>query len=68
MSEIDERLRRMTALSAQWLDSAEGRASSAQRAHRARRLAVIDMSASSVDRRLREMSRVSALCVDLAGD
>lgn len=66
MSDVDARLREMARLSARWRDSEEGRAWSAREARRARREAIVDMSPSAIDRRLRALASVSRLAIDLA--
>jgi hypothetical protein len=62
---IDSRLREVARLSAAYLDSDEGRRDMERRAREARRTEAIDMSASAIDARLRQLARLSQLCRSL---
>lgn len=65
MDDVDQRLRELARLSAEWLDGDEGRRDMARRARQARADAAVDMSAAAVDARLRELADLSALCQSL---
>jgi hypothetical protein len=63
---LDRRLRELGRQSRAWMDGEEGRTTLAERARLARREAVVDMSDEAVERRLRRLAGVSALCCELA--
>jgi hypothetical protein len=63
---VAERLDRMIERSRRLADSPEGRARMRERLRDVRRSAVVDMSPSAVDARIRRLAALRSLCLELA--